>query len=512
VRVRRTHRSAVSDRRLIACLTLDALCGATVSGLGSPLVPDIVAVHGVSFEAAQWVLTVTLVVGAVTVPVVSRLGDGRRRRLVLVGALGCVALGALLAALVFTFPALLLGRALQGLGYGLVPLTIGVAREHLCGDVLRRAVAMLSVSVAVGAGLANPLTGLFVYYFDYRAAFVFGAVLAAVAAAWTLRLLPDDHERSGGVSVDVSGALWLGGGLGCGLLAVSRGETWGWTSRPVLGLACASVALLAVCAVIELRTSEPLVDLRLACSPTLLGVNLTAVFTGAAVFGGMSLVFRVSQAPLDAPAGLGQPLFVAGLLMMPMSVGSLVAPSMARRVARRLGVGVVLPLGSVFVAVSYLFFSVAHDKLWQIAVVTFGAGVGIGIAYSIMPALILARAPAERTSSATGVNTVLRITGGAMGSAVIATVLAIYTPAGTTFPSEAGYVAAAVLAAGLCLASFVVSAVLVRSVPARPEHRIDDRPDVAALMQESVAEAAGALPAYGDTGVPASPRSPVRDR
>jgi MFS family permease len=488
----------VSDRRLVVCLTLDALCGATVSGLGSPLVTNIVSVHHVSFEAAQWLLTVTLVVGAVTIPVVSRLGDGRHRRLVLVGALGCVAIGSVLAALVFTFPALLAGRALQGLGYGLVPLTIGVAREHLTGAVLRRAVAMLSVSVAVGAGLANPLVGVFVHFFDYRAAFLFAAALATATAAWTWRVLPPSREESSPVKVDLPAALWLGGGLAAGLLAVSRGATWGWSSYPVFGLGAASVVLLTIWVVVELRASEPLVDIRLACSPTLLGVNVTALFTGAAVFGGMSLVFRLSQAPRGGGAGLGHSVFVAGLLMMPMSVGSLIGPSLARSVASRFGVGLVLPLGSASVALAYLFFSVAHSAIWQIAIVTFGAGIGIGVAYSIMPALIVARTPLDRTSSATGLNTVLRITGGAMGSAVIAAVLAVYTPSGTPFPREAGYVAAALMAAGLCLACLVVSAVLVRSAPSQA--RIEEDPDVAVLMQESAAEAAGAVAAYGAEG------------
>ena len=126
-------RSTASDRRLAGCLILAALCGAIVSGFGTPLIPEVARVHDVSLEAAQWALTVTLVVGAVTTPVVSRIGDGRRRRLVLVLSLAAVALGGVVAAAVGTFPGLLAGQALQGLGYGFIPLTIGVAREYLEG-------------------------------------------------------------------------------------------------------------------------------------------------------------------------------------------------------------------------------------------------------------------------------------------------------------------------------------------------------------------------------------------
>ena len=456
----------LTDRRLVGCLILSALCGAIVSGFGTPLIPEVARVHDVSLEAAQWSLTVTLVVGAVTTPVVSRLGDGRRRRLVLVVTLTVVALGGLVAAAIGTFPGLLAGRALQGLGYGLVPLTIGVAREHLVGPVLRRTLALLSISIAVGAGLANPLTGFFVRYLDYRAAFLFGAALTACAALASLRILPRSSSAPRRLGVDVPGAVLLGGGLGTGLLAVSRGGTWGWTSLAVVCLAVVSVVLLVLWAVVELRTETsptrgPLVDLRLACGPGLLGVNLTALCTGAAVFGGMSLVYRVVQAPAEAPGGLGQSLLVAGLLMTPMSLGSLLGPSLARRLSDVVGVRVLLASGSAMVGAAYLFFAWAHDALWQIAVVTFVAGVGIGVAYSVMPALIVAQTPPNRTTSATGVNTVLRITGGAIGSALIAALLAAWTPRGADFPAEAGYVTAALFAAGLCGIAALVSLTLV---------------------------------------------------
>jgi MFS family permease len=458
-------RTPDSDRRLVSCLILAALCGAIVSGFGTPLIPEVARVEDVSLEAAQWTLTMTLVVGAITTPIVSRLGDGRRRRHVLVGILAAVAFGGLVAAAIETFPGLLAGRALQGLGYGLIPLTIGVAREYLAGTVLRRTLALLSTSIALGVGLANPLTGLFVRYLDYRAAFLFGAALTAVAAVLTARVVPRSSVAPRRLGVDVPGALLLGGGLGAGLLAISRGGTWGWTSVTIVSLGLASVLLLALWTVVELRAATPLVDLRLACSPALLGVNLTALCTGAAVFGGMSLVYRVLQAPADAPGGLGQSLLVAGLLMTPMSVGSLLAPGLARRLTEWIRVRFVLAVGSALVAAAYLFFAWAHTTLWQVAVVTFVAGIGIGVAYSVMPALIVARTPPERTASATGVNTVLRITGGAIGSAMIAALQAAWTPRGEDFPAAAGYVVAALFAAGLCGISALVSVLLVQSAP-----------------------------------------------
>lgn len=454
-----------SERRLVAALVFAALSGATVSGFGNPLIPEVSRSEGVSLEAAQWVLTITLVAGAVLTPIVSRLGDGARQRRVLVGALLAIAIGSMVAAAVGTFAGLLVGRSLQALGYALVPLTIGVAGVHLTGERRRRTFAWLSLSVAIGAGLANPLIGLAVLWADYRVAFGVAAAVAGLAALLVWRVLPSPVPAAP-LGVDVTGAALLALALGSGLLAVSRGATWGWTSPTVLGLAAASFVAGSAWVLVELRVGVPLVDVRLAAHPTLLGVNVSALCTGAAVFGGMSLVYRVVQTPASAPDGLGQPLFVAGLLLLPMSVGSLLAPALTRRLARVLSPRLVLVAASSTIAAAYGLFAWTHETVTEVALVTFMAGVGIGVAYSVMPALIVAAAPSERTTSATGLNTVLRITGGAIGGAVIAAVLAAWTPSGTPYPDRGGILAAALLSAGLCGLSALASGLLVRTAPA----------------------------------------------
>ena len=83
----------MAPRGLVPVLIFDALCGASVAGLGTPLIPEVARVERVSLEAATWVLTVTLIVGATVTPIVSRLGDGGHRRRVLVAALATIAFG-----------------------------------------------------------------------------------------------------------------------------------------------------------------------------------------------------------------------------------------------------------------------------------------------------------------------------------------------------------------------------------------------------------------------------------
>ena len=101
-------------RFLVPVLVYVGLVAAAVGSLGAPLVPTIADAYGVSLTSAQWSLTITLLVGALVVPVMGRLGDGPARRRVMLGGVGVVIVGCVLAALPLGFVGLLIGRGLQG--------------------------------------------------------------------------------------------------------------------------------------------------------------------------------------------------------------------------------------------------------------------------------------------------------------------------------------------------------------------------------------------------------------
>ena len=119
-------------RALVPVLVYIGLLVAVVSSLGAPLIPTIAADYGVSLGTAQWSLTITLLVGAVSSPAIGRLGDGPRRLHVLLAALAVLVAGSVLAALpTDVFALLLAGRAMQGVGLALLPLAMSMARDHL---------------------------------------------------------------------------------------------------------------------------------------------------------------------------------------------------------------------------------------------------------------------------------------------------------------------------------------------------------------------------------------------
>src|SRR2546423_8540056 len=157
------------SRLLVPVLVYLGLVVAAIGGLGTPLIPTVARVEHVSLAAAQWTLTLPLIVGAVTTPVLGRLGDGPRRRAVVIGALVVGVAGGVLTALPLGFAALLAGRGLQGTGLGLTSLAIAIARDQLAGERSRSAVALLSITTVAGIGLGYPLAGLATEYLGLHA-------------------------------------------------------------------------------------------------------------------------------------------------------------------------------------------------------------------------------------------------------------------------------------------------------------------------------------------------------
>lgn len=437
---------------LSAVLVFAGMVVAMVSTLGTLLIPVIARDHQVPPATAQWVLTATLLTGAVATPVLGRLGDGALRKPVLVAGLAAVAVGSVLAAMARPFWQLLVGRGLMGVGMGLMPLAIAVAREFLPPHRLRSAVAALSVTVATGAGLGYPVTGLLTDHLDYRAGFWLAAGLAAVAMAAAMLVVPSADGTSGG-GRDPFGALLLGAALVALLLALSRADAWGWTSAGVVALLAAAVVLTVAWCRVELCVARPLIDLRYLAFRPVWVANACGVLMGFGMYGLSMLVILLAQAPGGSGAGLGAGAAVTGLVLLPQSVGTLAAQMLLTRWHDRVGPRAALVAGSLVATSAAVLLGLRHGHLADLAAAMAVVGIALGTTFAAMAALIVAAVPAGETGSATGLNQVARTVGGAVGSAVMVALLTARGGAGgfrLCFAVQAGvFVVSAAVA--LCL-------------------------------------------------------------
>jgi predicted MFS family arabinose efflux permease len=376
-------------------------------------------------------------------------------------------------------------------------LTIAIARTYLPGHRVVPAVATLSVTVAVGAGLGFPLTGVISELVNYHAAFWFVAAMSLGATIAVWRAVPPG-ARGRQEPLDVPGAVLLGGGLLALLLAVGHGASWGWRSPAVLALCAGAATLLCAWVHVELRTARPLVELHLVANRAVLSANSAAFLMGAAMFGASSLINRLSQTPTSTGYGFGASVVVAGGLLLPLSAGSVVASRAARAVAARLGMRVVLPFGAFVVALTEVALAVEHNHLWKLALAMGWLGVGVGCTFAAMPALIVASVPTGETGSAASLNQVLRVIGGSIGSAASAAILAAHTPKNMTFPTSESFSVAFALAGATSLAAGLLAIVLM------PSRRGAARRAPASLRvlmaEEAISAGAGPIIAPGEPG------------
>jgi predicted MFS family arabinose efflux permease len=407
-----------------------ALSTAIVSSLGMLLVPTISRELDVPVSAAQWMLTINLLVGAVATPVMGRLSDGPHKRALLLIALTIILAGSVTAALATDFTVFLVGRACQGLTYGIVPVTIALARRYLPDAKVTRGISSLSVTVATGIGIGYPLTGIIAGTVDYQFAFWFASLFVISAIIVVAVAVPKGPDtRAPRSRFDAGGAALLAGGLGLLLLAVSEGPTWGWAAAPTLGSLAAAAVLIAVWVVVELRIQHPLINLRVLRNPEVLLANATALGLGTAMYMGLSLGSLIAQAPESTGYGIALPVFWAGFVMFPLSVGSFLANRLVHVIVRRIRMTTLLPMGAAVVTASTLLLLLAHDELWEILVGMFFFGVGIGSTYAAMPGLIARSVVTEELGSAVSFNQVLRTMGGSFGSALSGAILAAHMAA-----------------------------------------------------------------------------------
>ncbi|MQY03236.1 MFS transporter [Actinomadura macrotermitis] len=449
---------------VVATLALAGITAAIMQTLVTPLLAELPRILHTTPGNSAWVITVTLLVAAVCVPVFGRLGDlVGKRRMLLVCAVPLVA-GSVVCALSSSVVPMIVGRGLQGMGMGMVPLGIALLRDVVPQERLSSAIALVSASMGIGGGLGLPIAAGIAEYTSWRALFWGSAGLAAVVAALIWFLIPDVPAGARGQRFDAPGALGLGAGLVCLLLAVSKGAEWGWTSATTLGLFAAAVVVLAAWGVWEVRSDEPIIDLRTTARPRVLLTNLASVFVGFGMYASMLVVPQLLMFPEATGYGLGQSMLAAGLWLAPGGIMMMIVSPLGGKLTNARGPKFTLVCGALVLAAGYGAALALLGSAWGLMLAIMIANSGVGLAYGAMPALIMSSVPLHETAAANGFNALMRSLGTSVGAAVVGAVLSqlTVTMGGHTLTSEEGFRAGLMVGGGVAL----LSALIALAIPA----------------------------------------------
>ncbi|MET7512696.1 MFS transporter [Streptomyces sp. NPDC005480] len=479
-----TTQRPTAQRGIRGVVPVLAFAGITVAVMQTLLVPvikDLPVLLGTAPSNATWVMTSTLLAGAVSTPIMGRLGDLYGKRRMLLTSLAIMVVGSLVAGFTSDLLVMIVGRALQGFAMGAIPLGIGLMRDELPREKLGSAMALMSSSIGVGGGLALPLAALVAQHADWHALFFGAAGLGVVAILLTLFFVPESSVKAEG-SFDVLGAIGLSAGLVLFLLPITKGSDWGWTDPMTLGLFGAAFVVLVLWGVMELKLKAPLVDLRTTARREVLLTNLASIMVGVAFYAISLVLPQLLQLPKATGYGLGQSMVVAGLCVAPLGLTMMFTAPVYARLSAKYGPKTTLILGMLIIAIGYGAGLGLMSAAWQTIVISVVVGAGIGLAYSSLPALIIGAVDASETGAANGLNTLMRSIGTSVSSAVIGMVLAntAHHVGGAAVPTMHGFrisflIATGAVAMGVLLAVFL------------PKQRQATKPQLRASSEEDAA-------------------------
>ncbi|MDX6345589.1 MAG: hypothetical protein QOF84_379 [Streptomyces sp.] len=448
---------------VVAVLALAGIVVSLMQTLVIPIVPELPKYLHASASNTVWAVTATLLAASVATPVVGRLGDMFGKRRMLLTSIVLLVAGSVVCALSDSLVPMIVGRTLQGLAAAVVPLGISVMRDVLPAERLTGSTALMSASLGVGGALGLPTAAFVADRFDWHILFWTSAALGVVAFALVLTIVPESTVRAGG-RFDLIGALGIAAGLVSLLLAVSKGADWGWTSGTTLGLFAVAVVVLLAWGAFELRTTQPLVDLRTTARRQVLFTNLASVAFGFSMFA-MSLVLpQLLQLPEQTGYGLGKSMLTVGLVLAPQGLVMMAMAPLSAAISKTKGPKITLMIGAVIVAAGYGLNILLMSQVWHLVLVSCVIGAGVGFAYGAMPALIMGGVPASETASANSLNTLMRSIGTSFASAVAGVILAqMTTDFGTTaLPSENGFKTVMAIGAGAALLALALASFLPR--------------------------------------------------
>jgi MFS family permease len=466
--MRRLTKSAIGDvgrtrhpAVVVAVLATTGICMSLMQTLVIPLIPELPTLLQTNASNASWVITATLLVAAVATPVVGRLGDMYGPKRLLIACAVLMTIGSLIAASTSAWIPVVIGRALQGFGVPIVPLGISVLRTCVPAHRVGTAMGLMSASFGVGGALGLPLAAIIADRFDWHAVFWFAAMLGAVSGVLFAVLVPRIPSASAD-RLDPLGALGLAAGLVTLLLGISKGGSWGWGSATTLGMFAASIVIFAVFAWWQLRTESPMVDLRTTVKRPVLMTNVASVAVGFAMFALALIGPQILELPAATGYGLGLSMVDAGLWLAPGGLAMMVSSPIASRVAAARGPRFTLTVGCAIIAAAYLAGFVLLGTAWQVCLFNILVSVGVGFAYSSLPALINAAVPMSETAAANGINALARALGTSISSAVVGAVLTglTITLAGQEFPSLTAFRIGLFIAAGMAVLAAVLAALI----------------------------------------------------
>ncbi|HMH94818.1 MAG TPA: DHA2 family efflux MFS transporter permease subunit [Streptosporangiaceae bacterium] len=425
-----------------------------------------------SLAAAQWVTLSYLLSLAVFVPSSGWIGDRFGTRRTYLVALALFTGASALCGLAGSLTGLIIFRALQGVGGGLiVPVGQAMLFRTFPPERRARAAGLVALGISLGPATGPVLGGVLVTELSWRWCFYVNVPLGIVALAVGLLFLAEHREPAAG-RLDVAGFLLAGAGLALFLYAISEAPVRGWGSPVIIATGAAGVAALAALAVTELRTRVPMLNLRLLRNRIFRSTSLVFLLSQCGYTGYLFIMPEFLQQARGASA------LSSGLTTLPGAIGLWTSSQVAARVYPRAGPRRMAVLGLAGVTVIFCLFGLTTGlatSAWLIRGLAFCSGSAIAwCIIAVQAASFSTISPADTGRASALFNTGAQAAGG-IGVAVLVTVVSSAGRAGGRGAALVPAFHHAFLAAAALVVASGLIALTIRDSDAAASRAADDR-------------------------------------
>ena len=409
-----------------------------------------------STSGLQWIVDSYMLVFAGLLLTAGALGDAFGRKRALTAGLVIFAAGSGLSALAETSGMLIATRALMGVGAALImPSTLSILTATFPADERAKAIGIWAGMSGIGIALGPVIGGWLLERFDWGAIFLINLPVVAVALLAGRRIVPESRDPRPR-KLDLAGCALSTGALTMLVWGIIEAPARGWVDPVVLTAFVSAVVLLCGFAVWERRCAQPMLEVRLFRDARFSAASATIALAFFAMFGTIFFLTQYLQAVL------GYSAFEAGLRTTPVAVGLMIAAPSSAKAVGRLGLRTVVSLGMLILAggLTLLAQVDAASAVEAVLVAELVLGFGIGMAVAPATDSIMGSLPLAQASVGSAVNDTTRVTGGALGVAVLGSALsggyrADMEPVTAAMPDAAAEVAGDSLLGALTVAERV---------------------------------------------------------
>lgn len=411
--------------RTLLVLTGVALLVNYVETMVIPGIPVIQTHFSTTQTIAAWITSAYLIVGSAVSPLFGKLGDvfGKKRMFLL--SLSFYIVGVGMAGFSPSIYFLIGARALQGVGFAIIPLGLAIVTDVFPKERVATAQGIISGTFAIGAAIGLIVGAYIVQDLGWQWAFHTALVLSIVLFGISAYILQKDSPRNVNASIDFVGAGILMGGITLLLLYATEGPTLGWLTTEELAFLILGAALFVGFFLFENKRNNPLIQLPLLRIRNVLISNLVGIISGITMFMLFFALIYYTQYP--SGFGLNLKIIQSGLTLAPSTLGMLAGGPLIGRFTQRSGPKPALLVGSCLSIIGLALFRFNRTTTTDVALDLVIALAGVVCIIVPIVNMLAISLPKETIAVGLGMNTMLRNLGGAIGPVVATVIMSTYT-------------------------------------------------------------------------------------